>query len=139
MGAPSLAHEQRVDDLSTLATLAGFTACVQLPWRLRPDVARSCPARRALFLGDAKATEVPRCAATFARLRWYATALRTVTPKFDYALVALAVDDGELVRDWERTLVAAFGAPNIAGGTTSSASFGDTVVVSLEVGRASSW
>ncbi len=132
MGAPSVAHEQRVDDLATLATLAGFTTDLQLPWRLRPDVARVCAGHRSLFVGDAKATETPGCAATFARSRWYATALQTIV-LVEYALVALAIDDTEDVRAWQRTLTAAFGGRNLACSGTSTAAIGGTFLVSLEV------
>lgn len=131
MGAPSLLHETRVADLETLATLALFTAPVYLPWRLRPDVARVSPAGRALFLGDAKATETAGCAATFTRLRWYATGLPSVEPELEYALVALAVDDGPTVREWEHALALAFGAYTVTGARTSIASLDETAVVSL--------
>ena len=52
MSAPTNAHEQRVGELDTLAILAGYTAPVKMPWRLRPDVLRGSPATGGPFIGD---------------------------------------------------------------------------------------
>lgn len=133
MGAPTVTHESRVEDLETLATLAAFTAPLALPWRLRPDVVRINAESRALFLGDAKATETPGCAATFARLRWYAAGLRTLASRIEWALVALAVEAGPCVPEWRRTILRAFAADAAATVMrTSTACFDDTAVVSVE-------
>jgi hypothetical protein len=50
--APTNAHEQRVGELDTLAILAGYTAPVKMPWRLRSDVLRGRPATGGPFIGD---------------------------------------------------------------------------------------
>ena len=43
VSVPTKAHKQRVGELDTLAILAGDTAPVNMPWRLRPDVLRGNP------------------------------------------------------------------------------------------------
>src|SRR3954471_18750414 len=107
MGAPTIAHEARVGDLRTLATLAGFTVDVGLPWRLVPDVVRLCPVNLRLLVGDAKHTEDPTCAATLRRLRWYATALTASPREAEPLTMALAVPAETDARAWARMLVAA--------------------------------
>lgn len=74
MSAPSDLHEERVELLEDLATLAGYTVDAALWFRLRPDVVRLHPGRPALLIGDAKASERPTRVATRARLRSYAEA-----------------------------------------------------------------
>jgi hypothetical protein len=107
MGAPTTEHEARVDELRTLATLAGFTVDVRLPWRLRPDVARLSPVALRLLVGDAKHTEDPACTETLHRLRWYATAIAGFPEPAMPATLALAVPGGGDPRAWGRLLVAA--------------------------------
>src|SRR4051794_19346643 len=102
MGAPTTEHEARVDELRTLATLAGFTVEVRFPWRLRPDVARVSPLSLRLLLADAKHTEDPGCDATLHRLRWYATAVAGLPEAAAPVTLALAVPvEGEAAA-WAR-------------------------------------
>jgi hypothetical protein len=56
VGAPTNVHEQRVGELDTLAILAGFTAPVNMPWRLRPHVLRGSPATGGQFMGHGLVT-----------------------------------------------------------------------------------
>jgi hypothetical protein len=52
VSAPTNSHEQRVDELDTLAIFAGYTAPVNMPWQLRPDVLCGSPATGDPFIGD---------------------------------------------------------------------------------------
>ena len=72
-------HAWRIEFLITLAQLLGCTNAVGsiLPDGTRPDVLRIDPVGEMLFIGDAKDTEKPGCAATqcrlFRYLRWIAS------------------------------------------------------------------
>lgn len=73
MGRPTRLHEDRKDALDTLATLCGFTQNLAggLPDGSRPDVLRVSIARRAIFIGEAKATESAHSTEVAARLTNY--------------------------------------------------------------------
>jgi hypothetical protein len=65
-------HDERSAFLRDLATLIGCRGQVDvLPDGHRPDVLRYNIERGLLFVGDAKDTETPGCAATRERLRYY--------------------------------------------------------------------
>ena len=136
MGSSSCTHEARVAELEVLATLAGFTADVRFQWRLRPDVARVCPGNGAVFVGDAKQTEDPKCAATQRRLRWYATALCSL-PDDVLVTVALAVPGDADVAGWARCLVRSV-TPSMVCETPTLLSIGATVVVTTRASPARS-
>lgn len=72
MSAPGQDHEARAALLDACALLTGHTARTRLSLRDVPDVVRTDPARARLFVGDAKDTETPGCAATARRLGSYA-------------------------------------------------------------------
>jgi hypothetical protein len=129
MGAPTTTHESRVGQLETLAALAGFSAPFVLPWRLRPDVARTCPYNGAVFLGDGKHTEDPSCAATRARLRWYGIAAPTLSATGTVTLV-LAVPAGPAVAQWEQTLLLA-ASSRMVPGPSATTIIGDTAVIAI--------
>ncbi len=78
MSAPTPIHEDRARALESLADLAGFTN--ELAWEasLLPDVLRFSSRHRALFVGDAKATETAGATATFDRLARYVGAAAPV-------------------------------------------------------------
>lgn len=71
MGAPSSIHEHRVEALAALAELTGHTSSLSFPGLLRPDVAAFGGRSHAVFVADAKSTEVPSCLATRDRLAAY--------------------------------------------------------------------
>lgn len=77
---PSVIHEDRAEMLDTLAVLAGFLERVGCPFpdRATPDVLRISLARRAMFIGEAKASESPGDTNAqirlLAYLRWTAAA-----------------------------------------------------------------
>jgi hypothetical protein len=113
MSAPTEAHERRVADLLTLATLAGFTADLAIEGHLRPDVVRANFSSRRFFLGDAKETESPGCANTRRRLLRYARAARAWTCSGEGVVIALAFKTPAHARGWlhllaEATRVAGF-------------------------------
>lgn len=128
MSAPSVAHESRVRDLETLATLAGFAAPLAFAWRLRPDVARVCPRSGAVFLGDAKDTETPGCDATRARLRWYVLGSRTVCAGRSLT-IALAVAAGA-APDWHIVLRQTARQAGLVPEAEGTSVLGDTIVLS---------
>lgn len=72
-GRPSLWHEYRKNVLDSIAVLAGCAESTgtQLPDGVRPDVLRFDTGKRMMFVGDAKDSETPGCAATEARLLTY--------------------------------------------------------------------
>lgn len=72
MSAPTAQHESRVDTLTALADLAGYTVDVRLDGHLNPDVTRLHRTSARLLVADAKATESPEDRATRARLTGYA-------------------------------------------------------------------
>lgn len=103
-GGPSLIHEERAETLAAMATLAGYTVAVNaLPDRSRPDVLRTRPSDRAIFLGDAKATETPGNQETRARLRRYLTFMRSYVAAGGFGVVALIVS-GRDAYGWLRLL-----------------------------------
>ncbi len=96
-----------MDELQSLAVLAGFTTDMSLKWRLRPDVVKMCPSTAQLFVGDAKATESSKCAATMRRLRWYSIAIAGMSVG-GATTVALAVPVTSKL-GWERALSLSLG------------------------------
>jgi hypothetical protein len=134
MGAPSLGHEDRVAELESLATLAGFTSDARLPWRLRPDVARICPSTGAMFLGDAKQTEDPGCAATLRRLRWYGIAMASMPRQAYPFTVALAVPAGSCGAGWARALVLSVDGRMVCD-PPSETLIGGTIIVATRARR----
>jgi hypothetical protein len=107
VGAPTATHERRAAELDTLAVLAGYTALATMPWRLRPDVLRGCPAAGGLFVGDAKQTETAGCEATFARLRWYVVAASEFLPSDGHVTLALAIPRCRAGQGFERLVAQA--------------------------------
>lgn len=84
---PSPLHELRVRELEVLAELIGCgTDLGQFADATHPDVLRMNLASRILFVGDAKATEIPSCTATRDRLSGY---LRWVRAHDGVAVVAI--------------------------------------------------
>lgn len=78
MSAPTVVHEERARALGSLADLAGFGD--ELAWEasVRPDVLRFSIRHRALFVGDAKATETAGTTGTLDRLGRYVHAAAPV-------------------------------------------------------------
>lgn len=124
-------HESRVCDLETLAALAGYTEPVAFGWRLRPDVVRACPCNGALFIGDAKDTETPGCAATRARLRWYCVGAASY-PRVP-VVMALAVSAEASVRGWRAAVVHAARAAGCRVTLWGTTALGDTKVITGRV------
>ena len=92
---PGTPHARRLDVLVELAVLAGFVErLAQLPDGSIPDVLRVEPWSGAVFLGDAKDTETPGCAATRARLLGYA-AWFSALPRRRLARSVMALCFGE--------------------------------------------
>jgi hypothetical protein len=103
-GGPSQLHEARVETLVTLATLSGFESGPDvLPAGSRPDVLLLRAGDRAIFLGDAKATETPGNRETYERLAGYTDFLASWIGIGRPGVLALAVDSGDAYR-WLRTL-----------------------------------
>lgn len=75
---PSAWHEHRKNVLDSIAVLAGCAESpgYQLLDGVRPDVMRLDTSRRMMFMGDAKHSETPGCAATEGRLLNYFRWLR---------------------------------------------------------------
>jgi len=93
-GGPSALHEYRVAALSTMATLAGYTASFGcLPDGTRPDVLQLHPRGGGVFIGDAKATETPGNVETFDRLERYADFLAGWVASGGNGVLALVVAD----------------------------------------------
>lgn len=103
-GGPSALHEHRAATLSTVATLTGHTDLLAaLIDGSRPDVLQLRPTDGSLFLGDAKATETPGNAETFARLSRYADFLCVWIGTGSPVVLALIVPDGDAY-GWLRIL-----------------------------------
>jgi len=87
---PSVEHERRRELLACLAILAGCTRSLPaFPNGLMPDVLRIRLENDLLFVGDAKATETPGCAATAARLDAYFEWIRAHAATGRAAIAAL--------------------------------------------------
>lgn len=122
--SPSLVHEDRVALLDQLSHLVGCTAPCTVGLGLKPDVLRSHPSLRLLFLGEAKHCETPGNAETQRRLRLYLRALRSLQRHGFASRVALCGDPLEAAR-WsrllellavsERAVVASIGATDLTG------------------------
>jgi hypothetical protein len=132
VGAPTAGHEQRAAELDTLAVLAGYTAPLTMPWRLRPDVLRACPATGGLFVGDAKETEAEGCEATFARLRWYVVAASGLLLSDGHVILALAIPRRRAGPRFERLLAHALAA-RFGNTRPTTTLVGDTAVVAVRV------
>ncbi len=104
MSAPSQAHEDRVDTLRSVASLAGFHCDVTVGDALVPDLARMSTASRALFVGDAKATESSGCSATNARLQRYLRAADANIGRYRAILLVIAHGDIDDRCGWEQAL-----------------------------------
>ena len=78
-GSPSASHEQRRDELDTLAALLGFGLPVALPRGVIPDVALAHVDDGHLFVGEAKHTESATDRSSAARLLVYLDWLRRST------------------------------------------------------------
>lgn len=96
-------HERRVQLLTMVAVMAGCRTDARLDVGLFPDVAMLDRSRARLFVGDAKATEQPGCAATARRLRRYFRATQPWLRGGYTVRVALCV--GRRATFWERTLL----------------------------------
>lgn len=68
---PSHRHEERRAMLETVATLAGFTANITLPYSVIPDVSRISLESGSIFIGEAKESETPQDFNTMARIEKY--------------------------------------------------------------------
>jgi hypothetical protein len=106
MSRPSDLHEARREALDTLAILGGFTVALpSFPDGHRPDVLRLSPAwaRRALFVGDAKAWETSGRQETLVRLTSYARWLTAAVGAGAVGVLAVCCDraDG---RSWAKAL-----------------------------------
>lgn len=121
MGAPTKAHEQRIDVLRDMAAVAGLVESFSLGVGLEPDVALRRRSSALVLVGDAKATETPGCAATSRRLSTYAWSLIDVVRRGVRARLVLAVPtSGErITRAWCDVL--AIAAPPVPRSTPSHA------------------
>jgi hypothetical protein len=105
--------------LAALATLVGYTIAIDsLPDGSRPDVLQVRPGDRALFVGDAKATETAGNEDTARRLSRYASFLTTHILTGRSCVMALAVSPTDRY-DWMR-LLRSVSAPNISTLVNSS-------------------
>lgn len=105
MSAPSDLHEERVALLDARAVLSGHLVLARLALRETPDVVRLDPARQHLFVGDAKATETPGCAATQARVHAYLRATRRWSRHGFTARVALCHGRPDQAPGWTDLLL----------------------------------
>lgn len=139
-GAPTPEHEARAAFLRSLATLAGCAGGLgaQLPDGLRPDVVRYAVGRRWIFLGDAKATETPRCSATRDRLAAYLRWLRAHESLGGAGVFAICFGRRGDAGGWLRAIFELAGRERVtcvAGDVTEFAP--DLLVAWLVTGRAS--
>ena len=104
MTAPSTLHEERVALLEACAVLAGHLTPGRLAPDEYPDVVRLDLHRCSLFVGDAKATETPGCAATRARVHGYLRAIRAWTRDGFTARVALCHGRPDQAGGWTELL-----------------------------------
>jgi phosphoglycolate phosphatase-like HAD superfamily hydrolase len=105
---PSAAHQRRVKILDELACLSGhFVSLNALPDGRRPDVLRLNLAGRALFVGDAKATEHPVDAAARARLESYASWIAAHVRAGGVGLFVVCAGNLPRAADWASALDAA--------------------------------
>lgn len=109
MSAPSQAHEERVELLRTIAALAGFGCDIVVGDAVIPDVARVSLSSRALFLGDAKATETSGCNATSERLVRYVRAVDANIGSRRSILFVIAHGDLSDQHGWAKALEQALG------------------------------
>src|SRR5688572_5524744 len=102
VGRPTQLHEDRKSALDTLATLCGFTQDLagSFPDGKRPDVLKVSIARRAIFIGEAKATESAHSAEVAARLTNYLLWLRAAPRD---SAIALGVG-WEHISSWAATV-----------------------------------
>ena len=128
MGAPSQLHEARRYVLRDVAALAGFYIDVPLTADEYPDVVRLHHRRPALFVGDAKATELPSCEATRRRLtRYFRTARSWLAVGFDVTIaIGHSNADGE---EWARMLENAARDARCPIGPAASSELDGTTVV----------
>jgi hypothetical protein len=103
-GRPSEIHERRAETLGTMARLSGYVVEIDaLVDGGRPDVLLVRPGDRSIFVGDAKATEIPGNAETTRRLSRYARFLARYVRSGGSGVFALVVP----VRngyEWRRVL-----------------------------------
>jgi len=104
---------------------SGYTAPVNMPWRLRPAVLRGSPATGSLFIGDAKETERPSCADTLLRLRWYVDA-----PSGSEITEVLALPGRRYDAGFEQLLLRA-AAGRLRCSTPATTTIGNTAVATV--------
>lgn len=104
MTAPSVAHEDRVRALETLAVLAGAAIPAEIGGECVPDVARISADGAVLLVADAKATETPGCEATARRLLRYIRAVRPMVEGGVVVRLAVCHGDPRQQKEWQRRL-----------------------------------
>lgn len=100
------AHAEREEFLRNLASLVGCPCGIGgcFPDGSRPDVLRIGVKRRLLFLGDAKDSETPGCAATSDRLRGYMGWLRAHVRRGGVGIFAVCFGRRADAQGWLRTV-----------------------------------
>ena len=103
---PSVAHERRRALLDVLGRMAGYGWGPHggFPDRRQPDVLRYDPRCRSIFVGEAKETESPGCAATRERLRGYLLWMRAITRLRGAGTLAVCAGDSNAAIGWANTL-----------------------------------
>lgn len=103
---PSQLHDARVRTLDTIADLIGYHSRVPSLFLggASPDVVRVSTSKRALFIGDAKATETPGMIATASRLRnYFQLTKQFIASPNTTAIFLLCVEDLCLASRWLST------------------------------------
>lgn len=102
---PSEDHEARVEVLEDLAALMGFAVQAgPLADGTRPDVCRFDPTTNGVFIGEAKATESPRSAATRNRFINYLKRLAASRASICWSVCAVCFRNQHDIPEWDRFL-----------------------------------
>lgn len=135
MSAPSPAHELRVRELESLATLSGITGAVQLGLLAEPDVVRVDLGRRLLFVGDAKETETPGNRRTRSRLASYVREADLVLAKGGTCVIAIAHPVPSSARRWANLLNGILEGAGLPASSVTSCTIDSTITVTAAVAR----
>lgn len=105
---PSPEHEARVAVLDDLAMMMDFTMKFEmLPDSSRPDICRFNPFTNGIFIGEAKASESPKCLATELRYRNYLNWLAASRAVISSSVCAICFGNAKEASGWRIFLVEA--------------------------------